>query len=293
MKHTFGKKQLALSVIIGSFAIAAATAAPQASAHSVQQLEDQLQVQLEAIQKQLDEIKAQSLQNQLDEIKAQSAQEAQKVVKLEEKTSTFKAHTQHPARMLFFRGGFTHAMQNRNGSSIRSEVTPLGVQDQAGKDGFYVGAGLDWSLTDNVWGAMPRTSIFAELMFEYKEFGNKVQGNAALAQAPSALAVPGGTPRNVTVSQFTLSAAPKIKFFEGSKLRPWIIPGGLAIHVISPTSESVTYLTPGVMFGAGVDYNIWKNFYLGIDARYNLTTGKADGVRVDGMTAGAYAGIGF
>lgn len=276
MKHTFGKKQLALGVIVGSFAIGAATFAPQASAQNVQQLEDQLR----------------SIQNQLDKIKTESAQEAQKVVRLEEKTSTLKAHAQHPPRMLFFRGGFTHAMNRRTGSSIMSDVAPVGAQDQADKDGFYVGAGLDWSLTPNVWGAMPRTSIFAELMFEYKEFGNRVQGNA-LANSPTQLAGGSLNPRNVTVSQFTLSAAPKIKFFEGSKFRPWIIPGGLALHVISPTSESVTYLTPGVMFGAGVDYNIWKKFYIGMDARYNLTTSKADGVRVDGMTAGGYVGIGF
>ena len=301
MTHNFGKKQLALSVIVGSFAIAAATAAPQASAHSVQQLEDQLQIQLNAIQKQLDELKSQSRQEaqkvkQIEQTTNQTEQEVKEIKQansdMEERYAPDEGRTGRKNRMLFFRGGFTHAMQNRNGSSIRSEVAPIGAQDQASKDGFYVGAGLDWNLTNNVWGAMPRTSIFAELMFEYKEFGNRVQGNP-LANAPTQLAGGSLNPRNVTVSQFTLSAAPKIKFFEGSKLRPWIIPGGLAIHVISPTSESVTYLTPGVMFGAGVDYNIWKSFYLGIDARYNLTTGKADGVRVDGMTAGGYVGIGF
>ena len=55
----------------------------------------------------------------------------------------------------------------------------------------------------------------------------------------------------------------------------------------------MTYLLPGVMFGAGVDYNVWKSFYVGVDARYNLTAGKADGVKVDGLTAGGYLGIGF
>lgn len=278
MKHTFGKKQLALSVIVGLFAIAAATSAPQASANNVQQLESQLQ----------------AIQKQLDEIKTQSAQEAQKVVKLEEKTAKAQTTTTQGRkdRMVFFRGGFTHAMNRRTGSSIMSDVAPIGAQDQADKDGFYVGAGLDWNLTDDVWGFLPKTSVLAELMFEYKEFGNRVQGNA-LANSPTQLAGGSLNPRNVTVSQFTLSAAPKIKFFEGSKIRPWIIPGGLALHVISPTSESVTYLTPGIMFGAGVDYNIWKDFYIGMDARYNYTTSKADGVRVDGMTAGGYVGIGF
>ena len=100
-------------------------------------------------------------------------------------------------------------------------------------------------------------------------------------------------PINVTVSQFTVSASPKIKFFEGSKLRPWIIPAGLAIHVMSPPSESITYIAPGVQFGAGIDYNIWKDFFIGIDGRYHLTAGKSDNVNLSGMTAGGYVGIGF
>ena len=97
----------------------------------------------------------------------------------------------------------------------------------------------------------------------------------------------------VNVSQFTLTASPKIKFFEGSRFRPWIIPAGLGIHVISPPSESITVLIPGVMFGIGADYRIWKNFFVGVDGRYHLTSGRTDGIKIDGMTAGGYLGIGF
>jgi hypothetical protein len=139
---------------------------------------------------------------------------------------------------------------------------------------------------------MPGAQIYAELMFEYKNFSDRVLGNA-LANNPTILAGGALNPRSVTVSQFTLTAAPKIKFMEGSKLRPWVIPMGLAMHVVSPTTESITYLVPGVMFGAGIDYNIWKDFFIGIDGRYQLTAGKSDGVKVDGMTAGGYIGIGF
>ncbi len=197
-----------------------------------------------------------------------------------------------PKHMVFFRGGFTHAREKRDGSSIRSDVAPVGVQDQADRDGWYTGAGFDFNLTDDVWGLLPRTSVYAELMFEYKNFSDHVQGNA-LANNPTLLVGDVVNPRSVTVSQFTLTASPKIKFFEGSKIRPWIIPMGFALHVVSPTTESITYLIPGVQFGAGVDYNIWKNFYVGIDGRYQLSAGKSDGVKVDGMTAGGYFGIGF
>ncbi len=301
MKYFLDSTRLNARVAAGLFVIAAAMIAPQALAHSVEDRVRDLENQLRAIQNQLNQVKAES-QKELEkatqakdtaiQAKDKAVEAKDKAVAATEKVSLVSNIVDRKSRMLFFRGGFTHAMQRRNGSSIASEVAPVGAQDNADRDGFYIGAGLDWSLTQDAWGILPNTSIFAELMFEYKEFSNSVQGSA-LANAPTQLAGGALNPRNVTVSQFTLSASPKIKFMEGSKLRPWIIPAGLAMHVYSPTSESVTYLTPGVMFGAGVDYNIWKDFYIGIDGRYNLTAGKSDGVRVDGMTAGAYLGIGF
>jgi hypothetical protein len=47
------------------------------------------------------------------------------------------------------------------------------------------------------------------------------------------------------------------------------------------------------MFGAGADYNIWKDIYIGADARYHLTVGTLDGAKIDGMTVGGYLGMGF
>lgn len=283
MKYTFGKKQLALSVIVGSFAMAAATVAPQASAQNVQQLEEQLK----------------SIQNQLDEIKAQSIQEAQKVKQIEknviENRQSFVPGTgqaQNKNHRVFFRGGWARANEQHNGVSIESRVAPVGAQQQGDRDAWYIGAGLDFSLTNNVWGLMPKTEVLAEVMFEYKNFRTGVPGNA-LANEPTQLAGGALNPRGVTVSQFTLTAAPKIKFMEGSKFRPWIIPAGLAIHVISPPSESITVLDPGVMFGGGAEYNIWKDIYIGADARYHLTVGTIDGAKIDGLTTGGYLSMGF
>ena len=184
-------------------------------------------------------------------------------------------------------------MNHRNGVTIESQVLPIGAQDRPDQNGWYIGAGLDWNLTDDVWGVLPNTSIFAELMFEYKEFGHNIEGNGAVGNVPSMLAGGELNPIHVTVNQFTLAASPKVKFFKGSKLRPWIIPAGLAIHVLSPPTQSITYIQPGVQFGAGLDYHLWKNFYIGIDGRYQLTAGKVDGVNLNGMTAGGYLGIGF
>jgi hypothetical protein len=99
----------------------------------------------------------------------------------------------------------------------------------------------------------------------------------------------------VTVSQFTLSAAPKIKFNQLSALgiRPWVMPLGLALHVISPPSDGVTVFNPGMMFGGGMEYNIWGDLWAGFDARYHLTGGDLDGTNTDGFTAGGYVGFGF
>lgn len=295
MSHNPIRKRVVLNAAVGALGASMLLGAPQtfAAGTSTQALEEQIRV----LQQQLE-----SIQGELERVKSDAAQHEQAVdQKLREVASEErKEHREHVAEhaaehaahkhMLFFRGGFARADHFRNGVSIQSDVVPIGGS-QADRGAWYIGAGFDYSLTNDVWGLMPGTSIFAELMFEYKQFSNKVKGNA-LASNPTLLVDPTGVPRNVTVSQFTLTAAPKIKFMEGSKFRPWIIPAGLAIHVVSPPSESITVLEPGVMFGVGADYNVWKTMYVGVDARYHLA-GKIDGVDVSGFTAGGYLGIGF
>jgi hypothetical protein len=280
--------------------------APQAVAHdrarALERKVQELENMLRAVQSELQQVKADSRAETERAIQAQDAaiqardtaiQAKEQATAATESIGLISDRVDRKNRMLFFRGGFTHAMERRDGSSIRSDVTPLGAQDQADSNGWYVGAGFDWSLTRDAWGMLPGAQVYAELMFEYKNFADGVLGNGALANNPTMLVGGALNPRTVTVSQFTLTAAPKIKFMEGSKIRPWVIPMGLAMHVVSPTTEAVTYLVPGVMFGAGIDYNIWKDFFIGIDGRYQLTAGKSDGVKVDGMTVGGYVGIGF
>ena len=305
MKYFLQKEKLALNFIAGSLLTAFSLAAPQVvaadgAAERIRLLEQRLQ----AIQMELEKVKSESSQaaQKVNTIEQTTNQTVQKVNTIE-KNNTAMKETLDPLKervgltvtekqkKLFFRGGFAHMLEGRDGSSIRSDVVPLGVQERSGTNGWYAGAGLDWGLTRDLFGLMPKTTLFAELMFEYKEFGS-TPGNA-LANNPTLLAGGALNPRSVTVSQFSLSASPKIKFFEGSKVRPWVIPFGLAVHVVSPTTESITYLAPGVHFGAGVDWNFYKDFFIGIDGRYNVTAGKMDGVRIDGMTAGGYVGVGF
>lgn len=307
MKNLLNKVRLASCITAGSFFMVAAMVAPQALAHDVAaERIKQLEQSLQAIQVELQRMKSESAQaaQKVKSIEQTASQTEQKINSLEERKAAFVERTDikterigsditEKTRMLHFRGGFAHMMNQREGVTIQNPVLPIGAQDQADKQGWYVGAGIDWGLTRDMWGLLPKTTVFAELMFEYKQFGSHVLGNGAVGNAPSMLAGGAYNPINVTVSQFTVSASPKIKFFEGSKIRPWIIPAGLAVHVMSPPSNSITYIVPGVQFGAGVDYNIWKDFFIGIEGRYQLTAGKSDGINLSGMTAGGYVGIGF
>jgi len=191
------------------------------------------------------------------------------------------------------------------------------------KDAWYFGAGFEFNLTDDLFGLWDDTSLLGEVTLGYKEFDDQTLNRAPLGTAAADSAtgaagvgsvaaavcgnaggntaglVSGGAgaygscSANVAVTQITLTAAPKIKFMKGSKLRPWIIPAGFGLHVISPPSDGVTYIAPGVFFGAGADYNIWKNIYAGFDGRYHLISNTVADVDLDGWELGGYVGFGF
>lgn len=305
MEKIFGRMRVTSRIAAGSIVFMAALHAPQALATDSAQRIRQLENALQQIQAELNKMKTESVQTtrKVDQIQESSTQTTKKVEQIQQTTQRVEERQKVAStvegmgerrKMLFFRGGYARSDEHRNGATLESRVVPLGAQDQADRNAWYVGAGFDFQLTRDTWGFIPKTEIDAELMFEYKQYGHKVHGNA-LANEPSILAGAPLNPRGVTVNQFTLTAAPKIKFnhFIEYKIRPWIIPAGLAIHVISPPSESVTYLEPGVMFAGGLEYNIAKDFFIGTDARYQLTAGSLDGAKFGGLTVGGYLGIGF
>ncbi|MDC8444667.1 MAG: porin family protein [Nitrosomonas sp.] len=284
--------------------LASSAHAHDASAERVKELESQLRAMQENMQMMQNGMQA--MQSELNRLKSQPAP----VVRTNESIQTrgegaamAVAPEPIPApapaveerkknNMVFFRGGFAHSSQHRNGMTFQSDVVPVGAQDRPDKNAWYFGAGFDFNLTNDAWGLAPKTSLLAELMFEYKEFSSTVQGNA-LANMPSQLAGGALNPHSVSVTQLSVYASPKVKFMEGSRLRPWIIPAGFGVHIVSPPGESGSFFIPGVVFGGGAEYRIWKDLYAGIDARYHITGGKKDGVDVDGLTAGGYLGIGF
>ncbi|MDP1772977.1 MAG: porin family protein [Methylobacter sp.] len=311
------KTKLALG-IAATLTMTGALVSPQAMAHSkadrvaeaTSNKVDALQAQLQAMQAELSGLKADRSRTHAEAGKVQELDQWMASVKSAPKDKRSKDN------MVFFRGGFAQNFSNRD-DILTMNQTILGNAGggrdmSASKNAYDIGAGFDFSLNDNLFGLMDNTEVLAELMFEYKKFGtqhsqlNGVPSNTlcAVGGATGALtgtaalgtAASGATGRNcqdVTVSQFTLAAAPKVKFMKGSALRPWVIPVGLAVHVISPPSNGVTVFNPGAMFALGADYKIWKEVYVGADARYHWTASDADGVKTDGYTAGGYLGIGF
>lgn len=217
--------------------------------------------------------------------------------KIQELDAWMQEHKNQPDRpkdnMVFFRGAY--ARNDQRPIATTSNLTcadgiagPVGCTS-SDRDGWAFGAGFDFSLDDDLFGLSRNTEVLAELMFDYNEFGT-FTGNVTGAISP-ALAVPSKT----TQSQLRLTAAPKIKFLKGSKLRPWIIPAGFTLNVMSPPSQvnTISHLMPAIHFGGGVDYNIWRNLYVGVDVRYNWALNKLDGTNVNGLTAGGSLGIGF
>jgi hypothetical protein len=192
--------------------------------------------------------------------------------------------------MVFFRGGYSRATNGARGGlspvvdgglldgGIGANGDPL-VGSAVDSDAWYFGAGFDFSLNDNLFGMMHGTEVLAELLVDYKEYADRTFSAV--------------TGQNVTTNQLTLAASPKIKFLKGSNFRPWLIPAGFEVNVISPPSGAVTVLNPGMMFGAGADYKIWNNIYAGADVRYHYSADDVDGVDTDGITAGGYIGLGF
>ena len=248
-----------------------------------------LEAQLRALQ---DEVA--SLRAQVGTTAPVAAADTQKVQELDAWMASVKSQPvkakNRDENLIFFRGGYARNDVKRH-DILTGDLSPVSDQGKTNQDGYYIGAGFDFGLTDNVWGLADKTDVMAELMFDYRSFGERNLAVTPLTAA--AFGVADSSKGTVAVSQFTLGASPKVKFMKGSAFRPWIIPLGLTVNVISPPSNGVTVLNPGMQFGTGAEYAIWKAIKIGADVRYNLTGRAVDGVNTNGLTAGGYLGIGF
>ncbi|QPK63094.1 porin family protein [Methylomonas sp. LL1] len=305
------KTQLALGIAAASLAMAF-VAPVQAADTKAERVADAAARKTEALESQMQQMadQMQAMQAELSRVKASSAQASTESAKVQELDSWMASMKSAPAatktkdNMVFFRGGYANPDNKRGGTldptsvagvaTNRNGVTTGAISDS---DAWYFGAGFDFSLSDDLFGIWDGTEVLAELNVEYKELADK-KPNGLSAQEVAVVNslgfnMPNANTESATVNQLSVSASPKIKFMKGSKFRPWLIPVGFDINVISPPSDAITVLNTGIQFGAGADYNLWKNLFVGADVRYHYSTDDIDGVRTDGMTAGGYLGIGF
>ncbi|MGZ5622276.1 MAG: porin family protein [Methylobacter sp.] len=307
------KTKLALGIATATLTMAGALVSPQAVAGSkaqhhadvsgVSSKVDALEAQLQAMQAEISRLRAEAN-------RPRSSAEASKVQELDQWMNSVKSEPKESKKskdnMVFFRGGYGHANNQRGGTLDPTRVSALGLANDNGtlvgpindKDSWYFGAGFDFSVNDNLFGLMDKTEVLAELMFDYKQLGERKNNGLSPAEtatiaAATGIALPAANTQRATVNQLTLAASPKVKFLKGSAFRPWLIPVGFELNVVSPPSDAITVLNPGMQFGIGADYKIWNNIYVGADARYHLTTQNLDGVNTDGVTAGGYLGLGF
>lgn len=197
--------------------------------------------------------------------------------------------TTRSGNRVFFRGGFAALNSGRGGELFTDGHNAIGVGTNDDTSGYYVGAGTDLMLTRDVWGMLERVGILGEIGVEYKRWSSKTVANS---DTTGVTGVSNGGLSKVQVTMLTVDVAPKIKFRQGTDFQPWVIPVGLDFHVISPPSNQTNYLDIGVQFGAGAEYRIWKELWLGVDGRYHLASGATNTVNNYG-TVGAYVGIGF
>ena len=303
-------KKINKTGLVTAVAMAAAALAPQmAAAHNVKKakapskaassasVQSAMEQRLEMMEQELAALRGELAKTRAEskaEAKATSEKVAAHSAEVEEKLAAKEDALGKD--LLFFRGGYAK-MEHGRGYKSTSPETLLVNTEPGDNDGWYVGAGFDHNLTDDVWGLWDGAEVDGEVMFEYKNFGT---GSNTLIAINSTSGVTGTIENKIT--QFTLTASPKIKFKTGTIFTPWVIPFGLGIHVISPPSSGVTVLNPGLMVGVGGEFHLWKSLVAGLDFRYHFTgddldikssNGVLKGVDTDGLTTGAYLGFGF
>ncbi|MGH8521576.1 MAG: hypothetical protein ACREU9_09215 [Gammaproteobacteria bacterium] len=271
----------------------------------------EMQEEMRALQQELQDMKAGEGAQELH-MQQMHADDDAKHKQVEDRMTAIE--TAPPKRshknLVFFRGGYAAYPNEGRGfeSFTESHATIVGsnpvlaslfglasAENDGNDQGWYVGAAIEHSLSDDLWGLWRGTEALGEISLEWKRFGSEsatvVVPTAECALIAQALGQVGGTTGSIlgvpgagscvvtgndTITMFTVSAAPKIKFMEGSKLRPWIIPAGLDFHVISPPSDAATVLDVGVQFAAGVEYEIIPGIKFGIDGRYHLTANETN-----------------
>ncbi len=297
------KNKMYLGVALATLTMAGAMVSPQATAaeSKAERMAKAANTKAEVLEAQL-----QAMQDELVSLRAQVSAAApaaavtadtQKVQELDAWMTSVKSEPKEKKskdNMLYFRGGYTMNDDSMNATTNTASnginTIALAGTTAGHSDGWNFGAGMDFSLNDDLFGLMDKTELLGELDLNYVDLGKFTSGVTSTVMG-------GATLEGSTASQSMLriNASPKIKFMKGEKIRPWVIPVGFTLNIISPPSQAntITELKPAMNFGTGVDYNVWKSLYVGADVRYFLATSSLDGTNVNGLTAGGSVGFGF
>lgn len=290
------KTKLALSVATASLTLAGALVSPQAAALTPAEANAKKTAALESQVNDM-AVMMQAMQSELTRVRAMTdSGGSAKVQELDQWMASVKnAPVQERSKdnLVMVRGGWMHLDSNR-GSTRTVAGSGLGediLTSEVDKDAFYYGAAFDFNVNNDLFGLVDNTSFMIEFGLEYSELGEKE--TSGLGVALGALHGTTFKQQSVTVNMLRINASPKIKFMHGSKFRPWIIPVGIDVNIISPPSDAVTVLNTGMNFGAGADYEIWNGIVAGVDGRYHWTPDDVDGVDTDGFTLGGFVGFQF
>ncbi|HBG47399.1 MAG TPA: hypothetical protein DDW94_10500 [Deltaproteobacteria bacterium] len=190
---------------------------------------------------------------------------------------------------VFFRYGKSNFANDRGGQIFTDTLNVFGEGENDDTSGWNVSAGLDLAMVKNLG---PGT-LLGEVMLDYASYSKNVvtQTTTTLLELDG---VGTHNTKEVTVSELIVVVAPKYRFdnIAGGKVRPWIIPAGLAFMVNSPPSDDTTYLDIGYHVGAGVEYVINNLMSVGVDYRYTIASGEPD-IKNSYSTASLYLGINF
>ncbi|MFQ5427692.1 MAG: hypothetical protein ACE5EZ_01795 [Thermodesulfobacteriota bacterium] len=189
---------------------------------------------------------------------------------------------------VFYRFGYAKLDNDRGGEVFTDTQNALGKGLNDGTTGWNISGGLDLPLTS----AYGPGTLLGEVMLSYSQFSDK-----EVTQTSTTLLLldgigPGSTEK-VTVSEFMAVIAPKYRLdLMDGKLRPWIIPAGLAFLVNSPPTNDSNYLDIGYHLGVGLDYRIYGPLSIGADFRYTIASGEP-GIKATNYSAAGYLGINF
>lgn len=291
MKLNKTQTALGVAAVLAAGALAAPTASADARVEALEAQVNQMSQMLQEMQGELNRVR--------DAASRAASENTAKVMELDEWAASVKSApaAEHAKDHTFsVRGGWSRFNNNR-GSTAGLAAAGLGqdlLTSDTDQDAFYYGGAIDFNVNNDLFGLMDHTSFNLELGIEYTEI--KDERRSGVNQVFAGLhpgVVPGNVQQTVSVNMLRISAAPKIKFMHDSKFRPWLIPVGLDMNIISPPSDAITVLNTGMQFGIGADYEIFDGIVVGADTRYHHTFDDVDGVDTDGFTLGGSVGFKF